>query len=214
LEELQVSKEKSRAAKNGRKAIMKKGYLIFGALGLCLLFAPQETNSATVLKFNTKQMTARAHKIVYGVVESKVSRSLSKNSQQIYTEYTIKVTETWKNSKIEPVVTFKQLGGKVGDRGYFIAGAASYDVGEEVVVFLDRANPVNGCCFTIGLAQGKYRVEMDKLKSQKLVSRFMEKLELIDSKTRKPAAAHSNTKGLLSALKGEVVKALTIKENR
>lgn len=192
---------------------MKKGVLIAGALGLCLLLSAQETRSATVLKFNTEQMTSRADKIVYGVVKSKVSRPLSENSRQIYTEYTIQVTETWKNKKTESLVTFKQLGGKVGNRGYFIAGAAAYDVGEEVVVFLDKPNPVNGCCFTIGLAQGKYHVELDKAKNKKVVSRHMEKLELVDPETRKPVEDHGEEhkkeeKTLLSALKSKVVKAI------
>jgi hypothetical protein len=191
---------------------MNKGYLVAGVLGLCLLLAPQETKSATVLKFNTEQMTARAHKIVYGVVESKISRPLSINSRQIYTEYKIRVSESWKNSESEQTVTFKQLGGQVGDRGYFIAGAASYDVGEEVVVFLDSPNPVNDCCFTIGLAQGKYHVEVNKTSKAKVVSRFMEKLELLDSQTRKATTPHENTKKLLSGLKLEVVRALTSKK--
>lgn len=193
---------------------MKKGLLIAGTLGLCLLLFTQETRSATVLKFNTAQMTSRADKIVLGVVQSKVSRPLSENSRQIYTEYTIKVTETWKNTKSEQTITFKQLGGKVGNRGYFIAGAANYNVGEEVVVFLDKPNPVNGCCFTIGLAQGKYHVELDQNKNEKVVSRHMEKLELLDAETRQPTSAHKNKKSLLSGLKGEVVKALLPKKKK
>ena len=187
---------------------MKKGLLIAGTLGLCLLLVPQTTQSATVLKFNTELMTARDTKIIYGVVNSNVSRPLSENSRQIYTEYTIKVTETWKNSKTEETITFKQLGGKVGNRGYFIAGAASYEVGEEVVVFLDKPNAVNGCCFTIGLAQGKYHVELDQSKKEKVVTRHMEKLELLDSETRQPTESHKSVKSLLSGLKSEVVKAI------
>lgn len=192
-----------------RKTCLNTG--IAGALAvLGLLLSPVALQSATVIKFDTKEMSKRADKIVHGVVTKAESKAFN-NNRQIYTEYTVRVSENWKGANGKTTVTFRQLGGKVGNRGYYIAGAASYKVGEEVVVFLDKPNKVNQCCFTIGLAQGKYHVEEDK-NHKKVVSRKLDKLDLVDALTLAPVAAHPN-KGTkyLSGLKKDVRKALGIK---
>jgi len=156
--------------------------LLTSLLLLGVLLLPSRTDSATVLKFDTKEMTSRARAIVHGTVETKSSGILP-GGRQIYTEYTVRLIDRWKGKGAGDTFTFRQLGGQVGERGYFIAGAASYELGEEIVTFLDRAHPKTGCCFSIGLAQGKYHVQIDKVLDTKMVSRRLEQLELLDRAT-------------------------------
>lgn len=176
-------------------------------LALALTLAPTTSNSATVLKLDTAEMTKRAERIVHGKVVAKESHEIE-GSRQIFTEYRIQVTEAWKGADGQTEIAFKQLGGKVAGRGYFISGAAEFEVGQEVVAFLDRPNPVNGCAFTIGLAQGKFDVELDPSLGVKRVRRKLEQLDLVDAVTLQPTAKPGDDGQPLGKLREKVQDAL------
>lgn len=114
------------------------------------------TAHATVLvPLDTRALTERAERIVLGTVESKVAR-WSDDHQAIYTDVTIRVTRAYKGAvKPGERVVVRREGGVVDGMGMRVYGAATFTVGEEVVVFMEtRGNAM----WTVGMTQGKLRV--------------------------------------------------------
>lgn len=175
---------------------------------LALVLAPGIALSATVLKLDNNQMTARATTIVYGSVEG-LTAGQSPNSRLIYTEVKLRVKETWKG-KAGASYSFRHPGGVLNGRGMMIAGAARFKLGEEVVLFVDDADPKTGCAFTIGLAQGKFTVERDPATGQKRVHRALTALDFVDGKTLQPTSAPKpDTKLSLADLRAQIRSAVS-----
>jgi hypothetical protein len=111
---------------------------------------------ATVLvPLDTKALTARAERIVLGTVESQVAR-WTDDHQAIYTDVTVLVTRAYKGAvKPGERVVVRREGGALDGLGMRVFGAASFTVGEEVVVFIEMRG---GAAYTVGMTQGKLRV--------------------------------------------------------
>ena len=76
----------------------------------------------------------------------------------IYTYVTLDVRPSRGASTGAPArVVVKQLGGIVGDTAFVVGGQARFDVGEEVLVFLD-VRPRDGTLSVAGLEQGKWLI--------------------------------------------------------
>lgn len=111
---------------------------------------------ATVLvPLDTAGLTARANRVVLGVVESLASR-WSDNHAVIFTEATVRVTKTYKGAA-QPgdVILVRREGGSSGGIGMRVAGAATFTVGEEVLIFVEQRGVAS---WTVGMAQGKLSV--------------------------------------------------------
>ncbi|HEX9105267.1 MAG TPA: hypothetical protein VF997_23815 [Polyangia bacterium] len=122
------------------------------AVAICVGFAARAT---VMVPLDTRALADRAERIVLGTVESQVSR-WSDDRQAIYTDVTLRVTRTYKGAvKPGERVVVRREGGVVDGMGMRVYGAASFTVGEEVVVFLEtRGNAT----WTVGMTQGKLRV--------------------------------------------------------
>ena len=114
---------------------------------------------ATVLvPLDTKALTARADRVVLGVVESQVAR-WTDDRQAIYTDVTVRVTRVYKGvTRPGERVVVRREGGVLDGVGMRVFGAASFSVGEEVVLFLEMRG---GAPYTVGMTQGKLRVTVD-----------------------------------------------------
>lgn len=73
----------------------------------------------------------------------------------IYTWVTIDVVKSWGLSGAPSRVVVKQLGGIVGDTAFVVGGQAQFEVGEDVLVFLD-VRPRDNTLSVAGLEQGKW----------------------------------------------------------
>jgi len=114
------------------------------------------TAYATVLvPLDTKALTDRAERVVLGTVESQVSR-WTNDHDAIYTDVTIVVERAYKGAaKPGERIVVRREGGVVDGLGMRVYGAASFVVGEEVVVFTEtRGN----AAWTVGMTQGKLHV--------------------------------------------------------
>lgn len=124
-----------------------------GLLAVTLWAATAAASSA--LAVDLDQLAQRSEVVVRGVVKSRESR-WSGDGKRILTDVQIDVSEALKGSPAR-TVTVQQPGGVVGDVGQMVHGLASFEVGEEVVVFLERWGPQR---FQVtGAAQGKFKVE-------------------------------------------------------
>ena len=126
--------------------------------GIALLGASL-ASATTVQKFSVRELAQKSDAIVMAKVEDQSSRQDPAN-KEIYTYITISVTESIKGAKGEKSITFRQLGGSVGNLISAVPGMPSFKNGEEVVLFLsakDRA----GYAWVMGLQQGKYSIVTD-----------------------------------------------------
>jgi hypothetical protein len=120
---------------------------------ILFLTAPLETQAATARLLSEKQMTIVAASIVRGTVISSIPRRHS--TGLIVTDVTLKVERLLKTDRPAASVQFTQLGGALGGKRLHVPGTSVYQVGEEVLVFLERGG---GSLVELGVGAGKFRV--------------------------------------------------------
>lgn len=77
------------------------------------------------------------------------------DADAIYTYVTIEVARSWGLAGSPARVVVKQLGGLVADTALVVGGQAQFDLGEDVLIFLD-VRPRDGTLSVSGLEQGKW----------------------------------------------------------
>jgi hypothetical protein len=125
-------------------------------LGLCLaLFVTLPAAATVMVPLDTQGLTARADRVVLGIVEAQESR-WSPDHSVIFTEAKVRVTRSYKGAA-QPgdVILVRREGGSAGGIGMRVSGAAEFTVGEELLVFLERRGTTT---WTVGMSQGKLAV--------------------------------------------------------
>ncbi|MBI4262839.1 MAG: hypothetical protein HY657_00555 [Acidobacteria bacterium] len=102
-------------------------------------------------------MVTRSHVVVHGRVVS-VQSALTGPRRTIESVITLTVIESLKGAP-GATVAFSVPNGQVGRYRRVLVGAPEFDVGDEVVVFLQGRPPAMPALF--GLSQGVYRVARD-----------------------------------------------------
>ncbi len=93
----------------------------------------------------------------------------AENSQP-YTFWRVQVSHQHKGRTLGSEIVVRQPGGEIGDRGYHVAGTASFAAGEDTFILL-RDTPQNAQTKeVVSLAAGKYLVETAPNGKQKVVS--------------------------------------------
>lgn len=131
------------------------------ASALAFVLAPAMAAATVMVPLTIEDMTVQSACIVRGkVLESRAA--WDKAHQRIYTFTDIEVIDALHAASALPKkITVKTLGGEVGEIGMRVAGTEKFEASEEVVIFL-RKDPVEAANFqTIGMSQGKLRVERD-----------------------------------------------------
>jgi hypothetical protein len=131
---------------------------------LCTMAVARPANATVSLEVPIAEMARRASHVVHGVV---VARTAAWEDGHIYTSSTLSVLQTIKGQGERRIVV-KQLGGVVGHLGMKLAGQATFEIGDEVVVFV---KPGKTALEVIGMAQGRFQVQTDAATGQKLVGR-------------------------------------------
>ena len=137
-----------------RRHPMTKTLAGFSVACLVSLFA-MSAWATTLLKLDLKALVAQSEQIVEGKVHTITSKKIG---GRIYTDITLTVINRFKGAG-KTQVTFRQLGGRVGDLTTYVPGQASFRTGEHVVVFLER--PGNNKKYPLvvtGMVQGKFKV--------------------------------------------------------
>lgn len=180
-------------------------------IGACALLLGTAAFGTTLVYRDLPELARTSDAVVRGKVVETQSRWTADRSR-IVTDVTIEVAETLKGAPGR-TVTIVQPGGRVGDIGQKVAGLASFEKGEEVVVFLEKRGDER---FVVnGLAQGKYRVERtsDGKAAFAVPDRNVEEAVVVDPVTRVPAEVHRPTVKL-ETLRADVQKALSAPSER
>src|SRR5438552_17863553 len=120
-----------------------------------LLVAALPARATMMVPLDLQGLVDRAERIVHARVETQVARWTASHDA-IYTEVTLRVLQPVKGAmRAGDVVTLRREGGVVDGIGMRVQGAAVFEAGEEVVVFLERRG---AALWTVAMAQGKMRV--------------------------------------------------------
>jgi hypothetical protein len=126
-----------------------------GLITLGVVFAANAVASM-VVGMDLPELSRHSDAIVHGKVVKSQAR-WTKSRRRIVTEIEIEIVESLKGTQSTRVVQIVQPGGEVDNIGQQVIGLASFEAGEEVVVFLQRTGPTG---FAVaGMAQGKFKVE-------------------------------------------------------
>lgn len=121
---------------------------------LAALLAASPALAAQAIALSVEGLTRSSDAVVRGQVR-RAAPTLSPDGRRIFTLVDVEVASTWRGDARRTVQVIVP-GGVVGNIGQRVDGAPSFAEGEEVVVFLQRAE-ANG--FRVaGLAQGKFQV--------------------------------------------------------
>jgi hypothetical protein len=124
------------------------------ALGLSLGLATA-ARATVLMPLDTAALTQRADRVVLGTVESSQAH-WSADHKSIYTDVTLRVTQVYKgDASVGGTVVVRREGGSIDGVGMRVFGAASFSLGEEVVVFMETRGVAS---YTVGMTQGKLRV--------------------------------------------------------
>ena len=138
---------------------MRRKYQGAGAILLSLIFlltASTTTTASIGPLWSDAQLADFSDVVLTGsVVEVRSGWDRTVNS--IYTYVTVDVDEVWKGILGTDRVTIKQLGGIAGDMGLAVADQPTFEVGEQVLLFLE-ARPRDGTLYTAALWQGKWSI--------------------------------------------------------
>ena len=158
-----------------------------------------------MIRQDVADLSRVADLVVRGTVLRTESR-WSSDRRTIFTEVEIQVAETLKGSARKSVV-IRERGGIVGNIGQRVDGVASFQQGEEVVVFLAR-RPDDS--FVVeGMAQGKFRVERSSDGRSAFAMREDVDARVLDPATGQPAAVDRRPR-TLEELRGEIRGALAV----
>jgi hypothetical protein len=130
------------------------------AIAALALVSAQVALATTVQKLTLQELTKKSNAIVVATVEDAVS-SWDAGHKEIYTFYTLRVTQGVKGSAKDATITIRQIGGTVDNIASIVPGMPSFKKGEEVVVFLTQKDAA-GYPWVMGLQQGKYSITTGK----------------------------------------------------
>jgi len=129
-------------------------------MALCFFYDP---SWALMRPLGTAEMTQNSDGVLAGTVTG-VSSAWDVTGQRIVTRAKVKVTEVVRGVVTTQEVDVETLGGKVGDIVFKLSDMATFEKGQDVLVFLKRTKSMLGAgeaYNVVGSAQGKYDVGAD-----------------------------------------------------
>jgi hypothetical protein len=139
----------------------KRAAALWLALGVLALGQP--ASATTMLYYGTQKLATDCSFVVLGrvlTVEAGYHDAMfGDGHHEIYTWTTLQVERTWGWSAPAEMITIEEAGGTVGTRTSIVDGLPRYEVGDEVIVFVEQRP--DGHYKTFGMFLGAMRVERD-----------------------------------------------------
>lgn len=173
-----------------------KSYLRgLGALLLLSALVPRDAGATLIAPLDLRGMVSQADDIAVGRVESQRARWTADHTA-IVTEVTLRVDRGIKGVRDGERITLLREGGEVDGMGMLVRGAARFEPGEEVLVFLERRDGtprqaqrssalVAGSRWTVGMAQGKMRIT--SISGRRMAVRNIDGLAFLGRPPEEPA---------------------------
>ncbi len=130
-------------------------------------FAAVHSAASVVVPADLRELSREALAIAHGTVKAVEARWADAGRKRVETFVAIEVTQYLKGD-LGSVVILRVPGGEIGRYRSVMAGAPTFQTGDEVVVFLGARGP--SYPFLLGLSQGLYRVGRDASSGGPVVS--------------------------------------------
>ncbi len=157
-------------------------------LGLIILFGfsllIQQAWSLSIARADLEELTTESAKIVLGHITAIDYQWQDQSRKTIETRLTVSVEQYLKGSGGNSIIV-TQLGGQMGDLKMEIAGTPEFDVGDEVLFFLQE---YHGKYWIHSIALGAFSIITEN-NGQKLIVNHLQDVELIDPDTGARVAA-------------------------
>lgn len=144
----------------------------WGLALVCALWGAMPAHASLAYDLDVPTLTAQARLVVRAQVVSRSSR-WSPDGRRIITESVLRVRSVLKGRETSTEIRVVQPGGAVGGIVQQVSGAATFEISEDVVVFLSQRGADDYA--VVGMALGKYRVGVSR-ESGRLVA-FRDGLE-------------------------------------
>lgn len=175
----------------------------FAAIVAALAFPNSGVLASEVEFLNIDALTASADTIVHADVASAKSEWNAAHDQ-IWTNITLQVRQMLKGDTTKKAISFRQLGGTVGDLTLTVVGLPSFAAGEEIVVFLHKALASQDFGYWV---QGKWIATTDEDTNQKV---FQQELAGLESET----GDQKQEKLVLDDLLARITKAVALQKSQ
>lgn len=134
--------------------------IVAGLVSLWISSGNGPVLATSIMLEGTANLLDRADTVVSGRVIS-VEPRMHPEHQFIYRYVTLEVTEVFKGNALAGTrIELEELGGQIEQLIHFVPGVPVYEVGEEVLSFLE--DRPDGLYRTYGMIQGKFRFETDR----------------------------------------------------
>ncbi len=181
---------------------MKRAQTMTGVLLIvALAYAVPCAFGAVLVRKNLPELVDEAELICLGTVTNVESR-WDEHRGVIFSFATVELQRTLKDGEDGSSVVVRYLGGKVGDVGMSAPGTPSFQVGEDVLLFLTPEE--DGTYSVVGMSQGKYAIEYDESSGTEYANPELSGVMLIqESDEPEPGRVPlSDLLGLIDALVG------------
>lgn len=143
---------------------LKSSLLIFASL-----FLLPSALATTFIERPFPESVSEAPLIVRGRIGTSYADWVQNaGGRKIYTFYDLQVDEVIKGQVENRSIVIRELGGEKDGVGMHVSGAAQFDRGEDVVVFLTERNS-DGSFDVLGLMMAKYNIQRDESGNEVLV---------------------------------------------
>jgi hypothetical protein len=134
----------------------------------CLVILVLSVHATTVIVPSDDEMVIGARAIVRGAVTS-INSGYDTQHNAIFTYVNVRVFDVLKGQITSSEIVLKQPGGVAGDRGTMIFGTPDFNVGENVLLFLDTW--ADGSLRVYNWFMGKYNINANQGSGRQLVTR-------------------------------------------
>jgi len=127
---------------------------------LVLLTLPRSVAATTVMHMSFDELTRKADVIAIGQVTN-IDFTAADDASWVYTYVTLDVIDLLKGETSEDTITLRMDGGRISEeRVLIVAGMPTFELGEEVVVFV-KGNEQRPCPL-LGWGQGLLRIDKQR----------------------------------------------------
>lgn len=141
---------------------------------LLLTFSAVHASATTVVDVPLPELVKDSPVIVEGVVTERTTQWTK--DRRIETLTTLRVSHSYK-TELPAYIVIKQHGGTMDGVTHAIPGDATFELGEEVLVFLEPSVVTKGTFILVGMSATKFRIE--KNGSEPIVVRDVNGLGLV-----------------------------------
>ena len=157
-----------------------------------LSFLAPSARAAVVIQLDKPALVDSSDLIFHGTVEKVQTRDLSRSTMpRLVTDVKFTVSRVLKGRVSASHFTLRLIGGKGKEYSLSIPGQPGFDVGEEVLLFLEWTGTGYAVC---GMGQGKYTVFVDG-EDRKVAARSLAGLTLMRKEAGKPLSKAPDVAG-------------------